>query len=88
MCLRDKITLKSHDKFSGMSLFGIMKSSFSKHSVRLLLLYRSPSSSLSIFYNKLREMVEPNLHVDIILGYFTLDIFNNANNMLHDILSG
>ena len=53
----------------------------------VLLLYHSPNSSIPSFYDNLREIVNPELHVDIILGDFNLNIFNATNDTLGTILS-
>ena len=87
ICLGKNVELVAHNKRVGISMIDIVKSNFSIDALRLVLLYRSPNSSLSSFYEILTEISSPQLHVDIILGDFNLDVFNVANNSLHDVLS-
>ena len=87
ICLHSSIELVTHSKMLGVSMIDILKTSFSKNILRLVLLYRSPNSSIPLFYEHLREIVNPELHVDIILGNFNLNIFNATNDTLGTILS-
>ena len=87
ICLHSSIQLVTHSKMLGVSMIDILKPSFSKNILRLVLLYRSPNSSIPLFYENLREIVNPELHVDIILGDFNLNIFNATNDTLGTILS-
>ena len=87
ICLYRDILLVSHDQFLGISIFDILKQNFTKNVLRFCLLYRSPNSSVTLFFERLREIVHPELHIDIILGDFNSNIFNNSNNILKNILS-
>ena len=88
ICLRSSIELVTHSKMLGVSMVNVLKPSFSINILKLVLLYRSPNSSIPLFfYENLREIVNPELHVDIILSNFNLNIFNATNDTLGTILS-
>ena len=52
-CLLKSIKITKHEKLPGVSILEIIKDSFHTNIIRILLLYRSPNSSLTIFYNRL-----------------------------------
>ena len=83
ICLCNDINVVAHKRFPGISMIDVLKPSFSKQILRLILLYCSPNSSITLFYESLREIVCPELHVDIILGDFNIDIFNEPSNTLN-----
>ena len=82
ICLCNDINVVAHERFPGISMIDILKPSFSKQMLRLILLYRNPNSSITLFYERLREIGCPELHVDIILGDFNVDIFNESSKLL------
>ena len=86
ICLGNDVKVVAHEKFPGISMIDVVKPSFSKRIMRLLLLYRSPNSPIPLFYERLRQIVDPELHIDIILGDFNIDAFNECNNTLDGIL--
>ena len=83
ICLCNDINVVAHKRFPGLSMIDVLKPSFSKQMLRLILLYRSPNSSITLFYARLREIGRPELHVEIILGDFNIDIFNEPSNTLN-----
>ena len=87
ICLHKNVSLVSHNKLVGFSIFDILKPSFTKNIVRFLLLYRSPNSSVTLFFDRLREIVHPELHIDITFGDFKLNMFNDSDDALKNILS-
>ena len=52
-CLSKSIKVTKHEKLPGVSILEIIKDSFCTNIIRILLLYHSPNSSLTIFYNRL-----------------------------------
>lgn len=77
----------SHNKLLGFSIFDHLKPIFTKKILRFLLLYRIPNSSVTLFFYRLREIIHPVLHIDIILGDFKLNMFNDSIDVLKNILS-
>ena len=68
-------------------IFDILKPNFTKNILRFILLYHSPNSPVTLFLHRLRKVVHVGLHIDIILGDFNLNMFNDSNNPLKNILS-
>ena len=62
ICLNKNVSLMLHIKFLGFSIFDILKPNFTKHILRFLLLYRTPSSSVTLFFDRVRETIHPELH--------------------------
>ena len=87
ICLVKKVSLVSHHKLLRFSIFDISKPNFSKNVLRFILLYRSPNCSVTLFFNRLREIVRSELYIDIILGDFNLNMFNDSSDSLKSILS-
>ena len=87
LCLHKNASLVSHNKLLGFSIFDIFKPNFTKIILRLLLFHRSPNYSFTLFFDRIREIVHPELHIDIIHVAFYLNMFINSNNALKNILS-
>ena len=49
-----------------------------------MLLYRSPSSSLTTFFNTLENLLRDHQVIDIVLDDFNLDYLNSKNVNLHE----
>ena len=79
-CLSQNIVLLKHEAFLSISIIDIRKDSFSHNMISVMLLYRSPNSPLTSFYNTLEN-------IDIVLGDFNIDILNNINVNLKNVLS-
>ena len=77
----------SHNKLLHFSIFDISKPNFSKNDLRFILLYHSPNCSVTLFFNRLREIVRSELHIDTILDDFNLNMFNDSSDSLKSILS-
>ena len=60
---------------------------FTKNILRFLLLYHSSYSSVTLFLDRLREIVHPELHIAITLGDYNLNMFNDSDDALKNILS-
>ena len=86
-CLVQNITLSKHETFRGISVVDIAKNRFSQDTIRIMLLYRSPSSSLTTFYNTLGSLLRDHHAIDLVLGDFNIDILNSKNNSLQNLLS-
>ena len=86
ICLRENIILLKHDTFLGISIIDITKSSFSYDIIRIMLVYRSPNSSLTYFCNTLEKFLR-RYFIDIVLSGFNVNTFNGANINLQDIFS-
>ena len=56
-CLSKSVKVYKHEKFPRVSILEIVKDSFCSGTLQILLLYRSPSSSLSIFYNRIETFL-------------------------------
>ena len=52
-----------------------------------MLLYRSPSSSLTRFFNRLENLLSDRHIIDIVLGDFNIDILNSTKINLQKVLS-
>ena len=66
ICLRQNIILLKHDTFPGISIIDITKSSFSYDIIRIMLVYRSPNSSLTSSYTTLENFLR-RYCIDIVL---------------------
>ena len=75
-----------HDTFPGISIIDVTKSSFSYDIVKVILVYRSPNSSLTSFYNTLEHLLRRSC-IDKALGNFNIIVLNGANINLQDIFS-
>ena len=75
-----------HDTFPGISIVDIAKSRFSYDIIRIMLIYRSPNSSLTPFSNSLESFFR-RYCIDIVIGDFNINILNGANINLQDIFS-
>ena len=84
--LGQNIVLLKHEAFPGISTTDIRKDSFSHDITRVMLLYRSPNSPLTSFYNTLENELSDSF-IDIALGDFNTDILNNININLNNVLS-
>ena len=76
-CLSRSIKVNEHETFPGVSILEIVQDSFCK----ILLLCRSPNSSLNIFYNRLETFLSTYEMFDIILGDFSINVVANNNNL-------
>ena len=85
-CLGQNIVLLKHEAFPGISIIDIRKDSFSHDIIRVMLLYRSPNSSLTSYYNTLEDVLSDSF-IDIVLGDFDIDILNSININLNNVLS-
>ena len=86
ICLCENIILLQHDNFPGISIIDITKSIFSYEIIRIMLVYRSPNSSLTSFYNTL-EIFLWRYYIGIVLGDFNINTLNRANIDLQNIFS-
>ena len=86
-CLGQNIALSKHETFPGISVIDITKASFSHNTIRIKLLYRSPSSLLLTFFNTLENLLSDHHTIDLVLGDFHIDILNSTNINLQNILS-
>ena len=86
-CLGQNIDLSKHETFPGISVIDITKTSFSHNTMRIVLLYRSPSSSLTTFFNRLENLLSDRHIIDIVLGDFSIDSLNSTNINLQNFLS-
>ena len=80
------IVFLKHYTFHGISVIEIPKDSFSLNTIQIMLLYLSPSSSLTTFYNTLKNLLSENDIIDIVLGDLNTDILSNANISLQHVL--
>ena len=78
ICLGQNIVLLKHEAFPGISIIYIRKDSFSHDILRVMLLYRSPNSSLTSVYNTLENVLSDSF-IDIVLGDFNIGILNSIN---------
>ena len=83
--LGQHIALLKHKGFPGISIIDVRKDNFLHDITRVMLLYRSPNSPLTSFYNTL-ENVLSNSFIDIVLGGFNIDILNSININLNNVL--
>ena len=58
-CLGQNVVLSKHKTFPGISVIDITKTSFSHNAIWIMLLYHSPGSSLTTFYNTLEDLQWP-----------------------------
>ena len=77
ICLLDNIAVLKHDTFPGISINDITKSSFSYNMIKLMLVYLSPNSSLTFFYNSLENFFR-RYCIDIVLGDFIINTLNRS----------
>ena len=86
-CLGQNIDLSKHEIFPGISVIDITKTSFSHNTMRIVLLYRSPSSFLTTFFNRLKNLLSDRHITDIVLADFNIDSLNSTNINLQNFLS-
>ena len=72
-----KIILK-HDTFPGISVIDIIKDSFPQDTMRIMLLYCCPSSSIAMFSNTLENLLSDSIIIDVLLGDFNIAILNST----------
>ena len=73
-CLGQNIILLKHKDFLGISVIDITKNSFSHNTIRIMPLYRPPSSSITTFFNTLKNLLSGRHIIDVVLGDFNIDI--------------
>ena len=78
-CLGQNNVLSKHETFPGISVIDITKNSFSHNTIRIKLLYLSPSSSLTRFFSRLENLLSDGHIIDIVLGDFNIDILNSTS---------
>ena len=78
-CLSKSVKVYKHEKFPRVSILEIVKDSFCSGTLRILLLYRSPSSSLSIFYNRIETFLSTYKIFNIILDDFNINAVAKTN---------
>ena len=83
-CLNKNTFFTEHEKHDGLSILTFRKPSFSKFKIKIALLYRQQNFQLTLFDNLLCGLI--NRGIDIILGDFNLDAFDDNNNHLAQIL--
>ena len=83
--LGQHIALLKHEGFPGISIIDVRKDNFLHDITRVMLLYRSPNSTLTSFYNTLENALS-NSFIDIVLGGFNIDILNSININLNNVL--
>ena len=79
--LSRSIKVNEDEKFPGVSILEIIKDSFCSGTVRFLLLYHNPNSSLRISCNRLETFLLTYNMFDIILGDFNIYIVANNKNL-------
>ena len=79
--LSRSIKVCEHENFPGVYILEIVKDSFFSGTVHILLLLRSPNSSLSIFYNRLETFLSTLEMFDITIGDFNINVISNNNNI-------
>ena len=67
-CVSKSTGLVKHEMFPEVSVLEIVKDTFFTNKVRILLLYRSPNSSLTIFYNRLEVFLSTFEVFDLVLA--------------------
>lgn len=86
-CYKDFIKIYDHQKFHGIFIVKVHKSTFSNIVIGIALLYRKHSSTLSYFYKTL-TILNDNKDINIILGDFNVDaIDSNVHQQLINTLT-
>ena len=85
-CLDKNIVLLKHEAFPGISVVDIRKHSFSHDILRVMLLYCSPNSPFTSFYNRLENVLSDSF-IDMVLGDFNIKILSSINVNLNNVLS-
>ena len=86
-CPAQNIAFSKDYTFPGISVIDIIKGSFSHDTMKIMLLYRCPSSSLVTFYNTLDNLLSDSNMMDVVLGDFNIDILNSRDINLLYVLS-
>ena len=76
ICYQGSIKICDHQKFDGISIVKVHKSTFSNKIIGIVLLYRKHSPTLSSFYEAL-TIVNDHEDISIILGDFNLDVLDS-----------
>ena len=76
ICYQGSIKICDHQKFDGISIVKVHKSTFSDKTIGIALLYRKHSSTLSYFYEAL-TILNDHEDISIILGDFNLDLLDS-----------
>ena len=79
--------LYAYKYFLAYLLLILQKNSFSHSTIWIMLLYRSPSWSLTRFFSRLENLLNDRHIIDTVLGDFNIDILNSTNIHLQKILS-
>ena len=82
VCTKVDTHIISHTKVTGASFITLLKSSFDNKSIKLLLLYKKHALHLKSFCDWLQGFVTNN-SVDIILGAFNINVFNENIRLFH-----
>ena len=82
VCTKVDTHILSHTKLTGASFITLLKSSFDSKSIKLLLLYKKHALPLNNFCDWLQGFVT-NDSVDIILGAFNINGFNENIRLFH-----
>ena len=86
-CPGRNIVLSKHETFRGISVINITKTNFSHNTMWIMLLYHSPSSSLTACLNTLENLISDRHVIVIVFGDFNIDTLNSTNINLENVLS-
>ena len=82
VCTKVDTHIISHTKLTGASFITVLKSSFDNKCIELILLYKKHALPLNSFCDWLQGFIT-NSSVDIILGDFKIDGFNESIRLSH-----
>ena len=79
--LSKRMEITKHDKSPGLSILKTIKDSFFTNIITILLLYRSPNSSLTICYNRVELFLSRGEMFDLVPGDFNINALTNGDNL-------
>ena len=79
--LSKRMEITKHDKSPGLSILKTIKDSFFTNIITILLLYRSPNSSLTICYNRVELFLSRWEMFDLVPGDFNINALTNGDNL-------
>ena len=70
-----------------VSVLGVVKKQLLLRDLRILLHFKPPDSSLTVFYNRLETLLSTSKMLNIVLGDFNINIVTHSNSKMQQLMS-
>ena len=70
-----------------VSVLGVVKKQLLLRDLRILLHFKPPDSSLTVFYNILETLLSTSKMLNIVLGDFNINIVTHSNSKMQQLMS-